>query len=323
MRIVIALLILTTTAFAHASATEDTYPSRPITLVAPFAPGGSVDLVARIVSEGLRVKLNSTVVVENRGGGTGVIGTREVVKAEPDGHTLLIGSLGGQVLPALMTKNFPFDPLRDFVPVSMTAEWFPVMCVRSDLPVSNLQEFIAYAKARPGKLNFGSSGYGSLVHLVAEVLMKETGVRMQQVPYKSGTTSVADPLSGALDVVFTSSAVGVGQASNKDIKMLAVAGTKRVTLLPNVPTMEEAGVKGVDQTAWIGVLGPPGLAEPIRAKLSRALVESVQDPSAQARIRSIGFEPVGSDAATFDTFFRAEVKRWTDFVTERGLLPKG
>ncbi len=246
-----------------------------------------------------------------------------MVKAEPDGYTLLIGSLGGQVLPALMTKNFPFDPLRDFVPVSMTAEWFPVMCVRSDLPASNLQEFIAYAKARPGKLNFGSTGYGSVVHLLAEVLMKETGIRMQQVPYKSGSGSITDLLSGALDVVFTSSAVAVGQAGNKNIKMLAVAGTRRVTLLPNVPTMEEAGVKGVDQTAWIGVFAPPGLPEPVRARLSRALVESVQDPSAQARIRSIGFEPVGSDAATFDAFFRAEVVRWTDFVKERGLLEQG
>jgi tripartite-type tricarboxylate transporter receptor subunit TctC len=201
----------------------------------------------------------------------------------------------------------------------MLAEWDAVLCARKDFPADDLQQFIAYARARPGKLNFGSTGYASFSHLIAEVLMHETGISMQQVSYKSGANSLTDLLAGAIDVVFTSSAVAASQAGNKDLKMLAVAAKQRMAMLPNVPTFAERGVAGVDQTSWIGVLGPPGLPSPIRATLSRALVEAVHDPLAQEKMRRIGFEPVGSDAETFEAFYRAEVKRWADFIRERGL----
>jgi tripartite-type tricarboxylate transporter receptor subunit TctC len=298
---------------------EDAYPSRQISLIAPYAAGGSTDLVARVIQEGLKARLGQSVMVENKPGGNGVIGTREVVKANPDGYTLLIGALGAQVIPAVMAPNFPFDPLRDFVPIARTAEWVAVMFVRKDLPVNNLQEFIAYAQARPGELNFGSSGHGSLVHLVAEVLMKQTGIKMQHVPYKGGATSMTDLLSGSLDVLFVSSPVAIGQVGNTRLKMLAVASKYRLKLLPDVPTMEEAGAPGVDSTSWLGVLGPAGLPVAIRDRLSQALVAIAADPETQAKLRNIGFEPVGADAAVFDAFFRAEVKRWAAFVQERGL----
>lgn len=320
MRLVFALVL--TALAAHAVRAQDTYPTRQITLIAPYAAGGSTDLVARVLSEGLKARFNQPVTVENKPGGNGVIGTREVVKAAPDGYTLLIGALGAQVLPAVMAPNFPFDPLRDFIPISMAAEWAPVMLAKKDLPVNSLQEFIGYAKARPGALNFGSSGYGSVVHLVAEILMKQTGVKMQHVPYKGGGQSMTDLLSGSLDVLFTSSPVAVGQAENKNVKILAVAHKHRLKLLPNVPTMEEAGVPGVNQTQWLGVFGPAGLPDPIREKLSNALVDIVSDPETQTKLRNIGFEPVGTDFAAFDQFFRAEVKRWAAFVRENGLMEK-
>ena len=319
MRLLCALLLMVAAAGARA---DDPYPTRPITLIAPYAAGGSTDLVARILSEGLQARLNQPVTVENRPGGNGIIGTREVVKAAPDGYTLLIGALGAQVLPAVMAPNFPFDPLRDFIPISMVAEWAGVVVVRSDLPVNSLAEFIAYARARPGALNFGSSGYGSVVHLIAEILMQKTGIRMQHVPYKGGSNSMTDLMSGSLDVLFASSPVAIGQAANPGVKMLAVASKHRLKLLPNVPTMEEAGVPGVDQTQWLGLLGPPGLAEPIREKLSRACVDIIRDGEAQDKLRSIGFEPVGTDAATFDAFFRSEVKRWAAFVKENRLMER-
>src|SRR5262249_31095078 len=153
------------------------------------------------------------------------------------------------------------------VAVSMAAEWAGVMLVKKDLPVGSLKEFIAYAKARPGALNFGSSGYGSVVHLIAEIMMRQTGIKMQHVPYKGGANSMTDLMAGSLDVLFTSSPVAVGQAENRNVKMLAVASKRRLKLLPNVPTMQEAGVPGVDQTQWLGVFGPAGLPEPIREKL--------------------------------------------------------
>ena len=320
MRLVFALVL--TALAGNAVRAQDAYPTRQITLIAPYAAGGSTDLVARVLSEGLKTRFNQPVTVENKPGGNGVIGTREVVKAAPDGYTLLIGALGAQVLPAVMAPNFPFDPLRDFVPISLAAEWAPVMLAKKDLPVSSLKEFIGYAKARPGALNFGSSGYGSVVHLVAEILMKQTGVKMQHVPYKGGGQSMTDLLSGSLDVLFTSSPVAVGQAENKNVKILAVAHKHRLKLLPTVPTMEEAGVPGVNQTQWLGVFGPAGLPDPIREKLSNALVDIVSDSETQNKLRNIGFEPVGTDFAAFDQFFRAEVMRWAAFVRENGLMEK-
>jgi tripartite-type tricarboxylate transporter receptor subunit TctC len=320
MRVLCVLLLIV--AAAGTARADDPYPTRPITIIAPYPAGGSTDLVARILSEGLQARMNQPVTVENRPGGNGIIGTRDAVKAAPDGYTLLIGALGAQVLPAVMAPNFPFDPLRDFVPISMVAEWAGVMLVRSELPVNSLAEFIAYARARPGVLNFGSSGYGSVVHLIAEILMQKTGIRMQHVPYKGGSNSMTDLMSGSLDVLFTSSPVAIGQAANPRVKMLAVASRHRLKLLANVPTMEEAGVPGVDQTQWLGLLGPPGLAESIREKLSRACVDIIDETDTQDKLRDVGFEPVGTDAATFDAFFRSEVKRWAAFVKENGLMEK-
>ena len=318
MRIVFAVLLM---AASGAAAAQD-YPTRQISLIAPYAAGGSTDLVARVLSEGLKARFNQPVTVDNRPGGNGVIGTREVVKAPPDGYTLLIGALGAQVLPAVMAPNFPFDPLRDFIPVAGVAEWAGVMLVKKELPVNSLHEFIAYARTRPGQLNFGSSGYGSTVHLIAEILMRQSGIKMQHVPYKGGASSMTDLMSGSLDVLFTSSPVAVGQAENRGVKILAVASKHRLKLLPDVPTMEEAGVPGVTQTQWLGVFGPPGLPEAIRRKLSAALVDIIADADTQTKLRNIGFEPVGTDYVTFDAFFRAEVKRWAEFVRDNGLMEK-
>jgi len=318
MRIVFAVLLM---AASGAAAAQD-YPTRQISLIAPYAAGGSTDLVARVLSEGLKARFNQPVTVDNRPGGNGVIGTREVVKAPPDGYTLLIGALGAQVLPAVMAPNFPFDPVRDFIPVAGVAEWAGVMLVKKDLPVNSLQEFIAYARTRPGKLNFGSSGYGSTVHLIAEILMRQTGIRMQHVPYKGGASSMTDLMSGSLDVLFTSSPVAVGQAENRGVKMLTVASKRRLKLLPDVPTMEEAGVPGVTQTQWLGVFGPPGLPDAMRQQLSAALVDIIADADPQTTLRNIGFEPIGTDYVAFDAFFRAEVKRWAEFVRDNGLIEK-
>jgi tripartite-type tricarboxylate transporter receptor subunit TctC len=320
MRFLLALLLPAALSLpAHA---QDAYPSRQITLIAPYAAGGSTDLVARVLSEGLKVRLGQPIVIDNKPGGNGVIGTREVVKAAPDGYTLLIGAAGAQVIPAAMVANYPFDLLRDFTPVARTAEWAAVMMVKKDLPVTSLRELVTYARARPGQLNFGSSGYGSLVHLVAEVFMKETGIAMQHVPYKGGGNSITDLMSGSLDVLFTSSPVAVGQVANPNLKMLAVARRERLKLLPEVPTFAQAGVAGVDQTSWMCVLGPAGLPAAIRDKLSAALVATVNDPATQARLQAIGFEAAPADAAAFDVFFRGEVKRWAAFVKERGLMEK-
>jgi tripartite-type tricarboxylate transporter receptor subunit TctC len=232
---------------------QDNYPSRQISLIAPYAAGGSIDLIARLLAEGLTARFKQSVIVENRPGGNGVIGIREVVKSKPDGYTLLMGSVGANVTPAAVQANYPFDPLRDYVPISMVAEWSAILVVKKDLPVTTLAEFVAHARARPGVLNFGTTGYGSFAHLIAEVFMQQTGIKMQHVQYKGGSQATADLLAGSIDAHMMSSAVGAGQAENPNLKMLAVASRERLKLISSVPTMTEAGVAGVEQTSWLAV----------------------------------------------------------------------
>ena len=216
-----ALCFLLTSSFSASA--QDTYPSRQISVIAPYAAGGSIDLIARILAEGLAARLKQSVIVENKPGGNGVIGIREVVKARPDGYTLLMGSVGANVTPAAVQANYPFDPLRDYVPISVVAEWSAILVVKKDLPVTTLAEFVAYARARPGALNFGTTGYGSFAHLIAELFMQQAGIKMQHVQYKGGSQATADLLAGAIDAHMMSSAVGAGQAENPNLKMLAVA----------------------------------------------------------------------------------------------------
>ncbi len=298
---------------------QDSYPSRQISLIAPYAAGGSIDLIARLLAEGLTGRLKQSVIVENKPGGNGVIGIREVVKSKPDGYTLLMGSVGANVTPAAVQANYPFDPLRDYVPISMVAEWSAILVVKKDLPVTTLAEFVAHARGRPGALNFGTTGYGSFAHLIAEVFMRQTGIKMQHVQYKGGSQATADLLAGSIDAHMMSSAVGAGQAENPNLKMLAVASPERLKLIPKVPTMTEAGVAGVEQTSWLAVFAPPGVPDGIRERLARELVAIAQDPVYQAKFRNTGFEPLGLDAAATERAYREEITRWFALVKARGL----
>ena len=298
---------------------QDNYPSRPITLIVPYAAGGSIDLVARILAEGLTARLGQTVVVDDRPGGNGVIGIGAVVKAKPDGYTLQMGSVGANVTPAAVQKDYPFDPLRDYVPIAMVAEWSAILVVKKDLPVSTLAEFVAYAKARPGALNFGTTGYGSFAHLVSEVFMQQTGIAMQHVQYKGGAPATTDLMAGTIDAHMMSSAVGAGQAENPKLKMLAVASPRRLPSIPNVPTMVEAGVAGVDLTSWLCVFGPPGLPDAVRERVARETVAITREPAFQAKFRATGFEPLGLDAEATGRMYRDEVTRWSAFIKARGL----
>jgi tripartite-type tricarboxylate transporter receptor subunit TctC len=304
---------------ACAADAQDNYPSRPVTLIVPYAAGGSMDLVSRIVSEGLAAKLGQSVIVDDKPGGNGVIGIREMLKAPPDGYTLQLGSVGANVTPSLMQAAYPFDPLKDYVPLAMVAEWDAILVVKKDLPVNTLAEFIAYAKERPGKLNFGATGYGGLAHLVSEVFMQKTGVTMQHVQYKGGSQSTTDLLAGTLDATFMSSAVAAGQVNNPRLKMLAVASKRRLGIAPNLPTMAEAGAPGVDQTSWQALFCAPGVPQAIRERLAHATFAVVSDPVYQARLRATGFEPLPLDGPATEKMYREEIASWTKLIKERGL----
>jgi tripartite-type tricarboxylate transporter receptor subunit TctC len=307
---------------APTASAQDSYPSRPITLIAPFAAGGSVDLVSRILAEGLTARLGQPVIVDNRPGGNGIIGIRQALRAQPDGYTLLLGSVGANITPSLMQADYPFDPLRDYVPLAMVAEWTAILVVKKDLPPNTLQEFIADARARPGKINFGATGYGGLTHLVGEVFMQQTGISVQYVQYKGGSQGTADLLGGTIDAQMMSSAVAAGQVDNTRLKILAVANKHRLSILPNVPTMEEDGVPGVNQTAWQGVFSTPRVPQPLRERIAREVFAITSDPAYQQKLRQSGFEPLPLNGAATERMYREELRQWTALIKERGLAGK-
>jgi len=317
MRIGLALLFTLAVA-ASAGATEP-YPTRPIRLIVPFPPAGIADLSARLVAEGLRVRLNQAVIVENKPGANGMLGLREMMKAEPDGYTLMIGTVGSTVINYAMDASAQFDPLRDMTPVAGTAEYPTDMVVNNKAPVTSVNGFVAYAKERQGKLTFGSTGVGALDYLAAELFMRKTGIRMVHVPYRGGPAALNDLIGGSIDVIIEVFPVVMEQIASGAIKGLAVSSPYRLPALPDMPTFAEAGVGGMELTGWVGVYGPPGLPSHVRDQLGRAIVDVVRQGDIQGRFRAIGFEPTGLDSEAFSALHAAEVARWTSFMGETGL----
>ena len=302
-----------------AAAAAQSFPTRPIRLIVPFPPAGITDLSARLVAEGLRVKFNQPVIVENKPGANGLLGLREMLKAEPDGYTLMAGTVGSVVIGYAIEANPPFDALRDLVPIAGTAEYATAMAVNNKTPVSSVREFIDYSKARPGKLSFGSTGVGALDYLAVELFMKATGTSLLHVPYRGGPAALNDLMGGSIDLLIEVFPVVMEQIRSGLIKGLAVSSPYRLPAVPSLPTFKEAGVTGVELTGWLGIYGPPRMPEDIRAVLGNTIVDIVKQPETQDRFRAIGFEPTGLDAKAFSEHHAAEVKRWVSFLDEIGL----
>ena len=242
MRVLLSFVLCT---LLSATAAAQSYPTRQIRMLVPFPPAGITDLSGRLVAEGLRAKFNQPVIVENKPGANGVIGLREMLKSEPDGYTVMVGTVGSVVIGYAIDANAPFDPARDMVPVAGVAEYATAMAVNKQLPVNSVKEFIAYAKARPGKLSFGSTGVGALDYLAAELFMRETGISMVHVPYKGGPAALHDLMGGSIDVIIEVFPVVMEQIRSGLIKGLAVSSSYRLPSIPDVPTFAEAGVPGV------------------------------------------------------------------------------
>ena len=317
MRRLLAFLLCVTVGGSASAA--DTYPSRSIRLLVPFPPAGISDLSARLVAEGLRAKLGQPVIVENKPGANGVIGLKEMLKAEPDGYTLMVGNVGSVVISYAIDANAPFDPMRDMVPIAGTAEYATAMVVNNKLPTGSVGDFIAYAKERPQKLTFGSTGVGALDYLAAELFMRKTGVAMVHVPYRGGPAALNDLIGGSIDVIIEVFPVVMEQITSGAIKALAVSSSYRLPAIPAVPTFAEAGVPGIELTGWLGIYGPPGLPMAIREQLGAAIVEVVKQGDIQQKFRAIGFEPAGRDVTAFSELHASEVKRWTAFLSEINL----
>jgi tripartite-type tricarboxylate transporter receptor subunit TctC len=291
------------------------YPNRPIRFVLNMAPGGAVDILGRIVGAKLAERLGQPVIPDNRGGGGGNIGIEFVAKARPDGYTLLLGSTGLAFSPALY-KKLNYDPIKDLVPVSLVADTHAVLCVRPSLPVKDLKEFVEYAKAHPGKLNFGSSGIGATPHLAAELFKGLTKIDIVHVPYKGGGPALVAMMGGEVDMSVLGAATALPYIQSGQIRPLAVFSSKRAQALPNIPTAKEAGVDNCVVPGWYGILATAGTPRDIVDRLNSEWIKIEKMPDTIEKLQTAGVEPTSSTPEQFAEFLKAEIVRWGKVIRE-------
>jgi tripartite-type tricarboxylate transporter receptor subunit TctC len=309
-------LMLALTAFA-APATADDYPIRSIRLIIPFPPGGSNDVVGRIVANQLGQKLGQQVFVDNRAGAGGVVGTDVAAKSTPDGYTLLVVSIAHAVDPWLYKLSY--DPIRDFVPVSIFATGTNVLTVNPKVPVHSVKELLDLAKEKPGVLNYASAGIGSFQHLSGELFKLMAGVDIVHVPYKGGGPSMLAVIAGEAQVMFSSIVQTVPQIQSGQLRALATGGAKRSPILPDLPTIAEAGVPGYIATNWWGVIAPAGTPQSIVDKLHDAIAEVLKSADTQKYLDNEGAAPVHMSSAEFGEFIASEIAKWGPVVQKAGM----
>ena len=318
LRTLITLLSFVCFAVSPASA-QNSFPSKPITMLVPFGAGGALDLIARVLADGLRNELGQTILVDNKPGASGLLAMRLAAGAAPDGYTIILSSESNHILLPLLDSKFPMDVAKEFVPISLSGQFQHTLIVKKELPVSSVKELVEYLRANPGKLSFGSSGVGTQAHIAGEYLSLLTQSKMVHVPYRSSPAALNDLLAGNLDINFQSMPAVRSYVDSPRLKMLAVLSSERLKELPDMPTMAETGFPDFVLSSWMGLFGPAGLPSDIRQQLSDALVKVGKNPELQARIRGAGIEPVGSDAGTFTQFVDAEGKKWKTFIDRTGI----
>jgi len=318
----VAVLLVAACAGAYSmSARAQHYPSRPVRFVVPFAPGGANDLVARIVAQKLSESLGQPVVVDNRGGAGGTIGTEIVAKAPPDGQTLLIASVGMAVNVALYPK-LPYDTLRDFAPVSLMGEQPNILVVHPSVAAHTVGELIALARAKPGQISYGSGGVGSTSHLVTVLFLSMAKVNMLHVPYKGLGPAIAALIGGQLQFAISNVSTAIAYVRAGRLRMLAVTSGKRMSMFPDTPTVSEAGVPGYETTGWYGLLVPAGTPQLIIATLNREIAAIMRSAELREQYAALGLEPGSSSPEAFGKKLRAEIATWGKLIKESGAKPE-
>ncbi len=307
-------------ALAFGAGAQD-FPTKPVKIIVPYPVGGASDITARLIADKLARKWGVGVIVENKAGANGIIGTEAIAKAPPDGYTLgLIAS--SHVGNPFSYKNIPFDTLNDLQPITQTANVQLGLVVNPKLGVSNVQEFVVLLKANPGKIDFASTGPGGNPHLFAEVFMQLSGTKMTQIPYKGSSSAHPDLLSGQVPVMFDAVAAVMPHVRAGKIKLLAVTGAKRATLLPDVPTMAEAGVKGYGMTSWGGIIAPAKVQKSIIQKIHRDVVEALNEPDVRDKLTQLGADVVAGTPEEFDALLRSETVRYQKLIKDAGIVPE-
>jgi tripartite-type tricarboxylate transporter receptor subunit TctC len=288
--------------------------AKPVTMVVPFPPGGSSDVIARHLVSKLPQKLGGNFIVENKAGAGGTVGTAYVKRAAPDGYTLLVTSLGPLVIGPHLLKNIGYDAVKDLDYITVAVQAPNVLAVPANSPYKSVADVLAYLKANPGRMTFASSGTGSSDHLTAELFWQETHTKGQHIPYKGGAPAMTDLLGGQVDATFMNINTGLANINAGKLRALAVTSAKRSPLLPNVPTLEELGIKNLTVYSWQAVAAPKGLPPVIKARLHNAIVEALNDPQIKPKLLELGFEIVGDTPAHFTAFQAAEYARWKKVI---------
>ncbi|MBV7499634.1 tripartite tricarboxylate transporter substrate binding protein [Achromobacter sp. ACM05] len=303
---------------AAAAASAAGYPDHPIRLIVPTSPGSTADVVARVVADNLGKTLAQPMIVENLAGAAGIPGTRQLVSAKPDGYTLGIVSSNHAINPSLY-KSLPYDTVKDITPISVIGTTPLVVVVAENSPYKTMDDLLKAARAQPGKINYGSSGTGSVLHLAGELLKSKAGVDMMHIPYKGGNALITDVMSGQIQVAFLATPSVLAQVQAGKLRALAVSTPERLAILPNVPTLDEAGVKGYSYDAWISLIGPAGLPADVVQKLQAATHKTMQEPAVLKALSPQGFVAQGTTAEQAAQTLAAEITKSQTLVKAAGV----
>jgi len=322
MKRVASLLLALYALLACAAAFSQAYPAKPIRLVVPFPPGGPTDTHSRWAAQQLYTALGQPVIVENRAGAAGVIGTEAVAKAAADGYTLLGGNPGPLTIAPAIRKQLAYDPIRDFAPITLIARSASCMCVHPTVPSGNLKAFIAVAKANPGKINYATPGVGTVGHLAIEHFSTLSGIRMTHVPYKGAAQYTVDLIAGNMDFAQIQIFQAAPHVRAGKLRCLAVTAVVRSPLLPEAPTAQEAGVKGFSSYNWNGILAPAGAPRAVVDRIHAVLAKPLTDPETRKQMEAVGYEVAGDGPAEYAAFIKAETEKWAKVAKAAGIQPE-
>jgi tripartite-type tricarboxylate transporter receptor subunit TctC len=322
MRSLSIVLVAAATLVGSAPTTAQNWPSRPITIVVPFPPGPALDLVARQVAAKMAGPLGQAVVVENRTGANGTIGSNGVARAAPDGYTLLAATVGTHVTALHLIKNLPYDPIKDFTPIIAAVEPVTCLAVTASLPVNSVPELIAYAKAHPDELSFGSSGVGSVFHLMGELFNETAGVKIKHVPYRGVAPALQDVIGGHIPMVFISVSNAEPAAKAGQVKILAVLEPTRYSKMPDVPSISEIIPAFRKPSSWFGFFGPPGLPAPIVNRLNAEMSKALTDPDVMKNLDANAFAVIGGTPQQFADLLKDGIQRYGTLIKAAGVQPE-